>query len=69
MMDATEFGPALGLFDANGKPRAVLCEDKDGPGLQLSDENSNSRATLTASKDGPRLAMKDTQGKTILIAP
>ena len=51
------------LVDDAGKPRAMLCMDKDGAMLGLSDKNGNPRAMLSMGKEGPMLGLVDENGK------
>jgi hypothetical protein len=55
-------GADLDLFDANGKPRAMLTLLKDRPFLSLSDGSGNVRADLSASNEGPSLDLNDASG-------
>jgi hypothetical protein len=58
-------GPALELYDENGKPRVIISLQKDGsPSLALFDKNRQPRAILIMLKDGtPSLKMYDENGK------
>jgi hypothetical protein len=58
-----ENGPALGLYDINGKVCAYLSGDKNGPwaGLVLVGEFFDS-VIMTTSKDGPSLVLCSKRG-------
>ena len=56
---ALMFGPALLLYDANGKPRAGLNVAKDGPRLWMGDEDGKDRIWMDSTAIGPRMVMYD----------
>jgi len=68
MLDMTEDGPVLRLYDEIAKVCAELNAAKTGPTLRLYDENGKSRAGLTVTKDGiPGLAMIDENDKSRVV--